>query len=113
MPSVRNQRLQLPDDTIDIPLDTPAWFLWLQTATHFSYALGRPTYYCLTFRHEKRRHSWYWYAYLKIDSKLHNVYAGQTAALTTQRLQRVAQKVVDKVIQAQSSARLKGDSMTI
>jgi LuxR family transcriptional regulator, maltose regulon positive regulatory protein len=111
-PSVRNQRLQLPDDTIAIRLDTPAWFLWLQTATHFSYALGQPTYYCLTFRHEKRRHGWYWYAYLKIEAKLHNAYAGRSEDLTTQRLHLVAQTVVDKGLRAQLAAQLKGDNMT-
>lgn len=96
-PLVRKQRLWLDQAATDIYLDTPAWFLWLQTATHFSYALGSPTYYSLTLRQEQRRHGWYWYAYLKTEAKLHNAYAGRTDALTTQRLDQVAQALLAKV----------------
>jgi len=100
-PVVRHHCLQLPNDTAHIELDGcplgAAWFLWLQTATRFSYALGRPTYYNLTFRHEKRRHGLYWYAYLKVDSKLHNAYAGRSPDLTVLRMVQLAQKLLDTV----------------
>lgn len=96
-PLVRKQRLWLDQAATDIYLDTPAWFLWLQTATHFSYALGSPTYYSLTLRQEQRRHGWYWYAYLKTEAKLHNAYAGRTATLSSSRLDHVAQALLAKV----------------
>jgi len=66
VPKVYDQQVWLAETATDIHIDTPAWFLWLQTATNFSYYLGRPTYYHLTLRKEKRRHDWYWYAYLKV-----------------------------------------------
>jgi len=104
MPRVRNHHLHLPDGTSDIQLDTPAWFRWLQSASHFSYALGRPTFCWITFRREKRRHADYWYAYLKTQTKLHNAYAGRTETLSSHHLHFVAQKVVDKVAQTRRSA---------
>ena len=101
-PVVRNQRLWLSNTVSDIQLDTLTWFLWLQTATQFSYALGQPTYYSLTLRKEKRRHQHYWYAYLKSDSKLHNAYVGRTSDLSTARLNQVAQILLDKLRHAQT-----------
>ncbi len=101
-PVIRQQLLWVAEVATDIRLDTPAWFLWLQTATHFSYALARPTNYRLTLRKEKRRHDWYWYAYLKTDSKLHNAYAGRTLTLSAARLDQVAQGLVQKVRQSQA-----------
>ena len=111
-PVVRNQLVWLSNAATNIQLDTPGWFLWLQTATSFSYPLGRPTDYRLTLRKEKRRHGWYWYAYLKTDSKLHNSYVGRSENLTTERLGQVAQKLMDKVTQAQRAASAKGGDMT-
>ena len=55
-----------------IPLDSPAWFRWLETATHFCYTSSR-THDRLTARKEKRRHTYYWYGYLRNASKLHNM----------------------------------------
>ena len=67
-----------------IPLGSARWFSWLETACLFSYhsTYGRR----MTLRKEKRRHSVYWYAYLKKERKLHNAYAGRSAALTPERL---------------------------
>jgi len=111
-PTIRHQWLRLPDATTTIQVNTPAWFLWLQTATSFSYPLGRPTFYSLTLRQEKRRHGLYWYAYLKTDSKLHNAYAGRSEALSTARLDQVAQKLLDKVQHAHRLASQKGAEQT-
>jgi hypothetical protein len=110
VPKVYNQQVWVAETATDIYMDTPEWFLWLQTAANFSYYLGRPTYYHLTLRKEKRRHDWYWYAYLKNEAKLHNAYAGRTPDLSTARLTLVAQKLADKVTQAQRAARLRGDT---
>ena len=101
-PVVRQQLLWVAEVATDIRLDTPAWFLWLQTAAHFSYALARPTNYRLTLRKEKRRHDWYWYAYLKSEAKLHNAYAGRSHTLSAARLNQVAQSLVQKVRQSQA-----------
>ena len=103
-PVVRKQLLWVAEVATDIQVDTPAWFLWLQTATHFSYVLGRPTDYRLTLRKEKRRHDWYWYAYLKTGSKLHNAYAGRNHTLSAARLDQVAQSLLQKVRQSEAKA---------
>lgn len=95
-PVIHKQLLWLSGSPTDIQIDTPAWFRWLQTATSFSYPLGRPTYYSLTLRQEKRRRGLYWYAYLKIDSKLHNGYVGASATLTAEKLDTVAKQLLDK-----------------
>jgi hypothetical protein len=98
-PIVHNQLLLLPGDTATTPrrirLGTAAWWAWLETATAFSY---RPlhSHYALTVRKEKRRHGCYWYAYLKVDSKLHNAYLGRSQALTPERLNQVLQTLLEK-----------------
>ena len=99
-PVVRRQRRWVDNAATAIQLDTPAWFQWLQTATSFSYPVGAPTFYRLTVRKEQRRRDWYWYAYLKDDSKLHNAYAGRTHTLSAARLDQVAQTLLQKVRQS-------------
>ncbi len=103
-PVVRRQWLWVANGATEIHIDTPAWFHWLQTATSFSYPLGAPTFYALTMRQEKRRCNWYWYAYLKIDSKLHNAYAGRTLTLSAARLDQVAQSLLYKARHSEDTA---------
>lgn len=95
-PVVRNHMLLLDDPPQRIALDSPAWWTWLETAEAFSYLPPR-SLYALTLRKEKRRHRWYWYAYLKNDSKLHNAYVGRSADLTAARLQQVMQTLLEKI----------------
>jgi hypothetical protein len=83
-----------------ISLDSPRWFAWLETATTFCYSNSDPLYR-LTLRKEQRRHGWYWYAYLKVDAKLHNTYLGKSAALTLTRLEAASARLVQKVRQQQ------------
>jgi len=110
-PIVRNGQVWLAQVANDIRVDSPAWFLWLHTTTSFSYALGRPTFYSLTLHKEKRRHDWYWYAYLKSGNKLHNAYAG-TDTLSAARLGHVAHRLLQKVRQhdALTAEKKEGDA---
>ncbi len=110
-PIVRNGRVWLARRETTIQIDTPAWFRWLQTVTSFSYALGAPTYYSPTLRKEKRRHDWYWYAYLKSDRKLHNAYVGRTEVVSAARLDHIAQHLLQNVRQQHTIAheKKKGD----
>lgn len=87
-PLVLHHALHLPG-TSPIAVESPAWFAWLATASCFSYKPAS-SIYRLTVRKEKRRNTFYWYAYLKVDSKLHNAYVGPSPALTRQRLDAVA-----------------------
>lgn len=85
-----------------IVLDSPQWQAWLEEATCFSYA-SHATGYRFTARKERRRQRWYWYAYLKHDTKLHNAYLGPAQSLTIVRLDRVGQALARKVARLSSS----------
>ena len=91
----RNETLYLPDEP-PIGVGTPAWFLWLAQAQAFCYQPPAATDR-MTVRREKRRHHFYWYAYLKNDSKLHNAYVGKTSSLTVDRLHEVFDQLLVKV----------------
>jgi hypothetical protein len=100
-PIVRHNTLRLPA-TSPIAVGSRAWFAWLATASSFCY-MHDPSTYRLTLRKEKRRNTFYWYAYLKVDSKLHNAYVGSSPALTAQRLEAVAIKLVRQLYATPSS----------
>lgn len=59
--------------------------------------------YRLTLRKEKRRNSWYWFAYLKVDTKLHNAYLGRSEALTEPVLSCPRQHWLAKVRRARAT----------
>ena len=85
MPWVRQGQILLASGK-RIVLDTPAWFAWLNQVSSFCYSGSDPSWR-LTVRREKRRQSFYWYAYSKIDRKLHNIYLGKQDALTQAHLE--------------------------
>jgi predicted ATPase/DNA-binding CsgD family transcriptional regulator len=68
------------------PVDSPAWFAWLETAVAFSFSDPAGSF---TARHEsvgQGRGSRYWKAYRRRDGKLRRVYLGRSADLTLERL---------------------------
>ena len=85
MPWVRQGQVVLPTAQ-RIVLDTPAWFAWLNQISAFCYSGSHP-WLRLTVRREKRRQQFYWYAYSKVDGKLHNIYLGKQNTLTQARLE--------------------------
>ena len=85
MPWVRQGQVVLTTGQ-RIVLDTPAWFAWLNQISSFCYSGSHP-WLRLTVRREKRRQQFYWYAYSKIDGKLHNIYLGKQHHLTQARLE--------------------------
>lgn len=91
MPWVRQGQLTLATGE-RIRLDTPAWFAWLKEGTSFCYS-SPYTWIRLTVRREKRRQHFYWYAYSKIDGKLHNSYLGKADRLTQSRLEQACQQI--------------------
>lgn len=94
MPVLRDGWLHLVDHS-SIEIDTKAWFSWLIQANRFCY-WPTTSSFRLTVRKEKRRHAYYWYAYLKNARKLHNAYVGRTEAVTSERLQQVFAHLVHK-----------------
>ena len=89
-PLVLNGYLRL---STPIAVGSRTWFAWLATTSCFCYT-PVTSIYRLTVRKEKRRNTFYWYAYLKVDRKLHNAYVGPSTALTLQRLEAVTAKLL-------------------
>lgn len=85
----------LTTSTATISLDSAAWFDWLVSAEYFCY-WGDDCRRRLTIRKEQRRNSFYWYAYLKKNCKLHNAYLGTSARLSHAFLEQVASQLVQK-----------------
>ncbi len=95
-PTVQGETLVYRQDGQDLllPVDTAAWFAWLETASTFSFVseTGR-----FTARREQAGHKrggWYWKAYRKRHGKLSSRYLGKSETLTLARLQTVAQTMV-------------------
>ena len=98
IPVVRGLLLLDPDGAASsIPLDSPAWFAWLEapTTTRFSYALfNRARGYIdgfMTARKERRqRGGAYWSVYRRHGRQLRKIYVGPSSALTQARLDHIA-----------------------
>src|SRR5690242_543320 len=81
--------LMLPErDASPIPLDTPAWFAWLEHATTFAFRSSSGHF---TARKERQaRGGGYWKAYRTSHGTLHRVYLGKAPDLTLDRLNQTA-----------------------
>jgi hypothetical protein len=101
-PVVRDHHLW-QQATAPLAVGTAAWFRWLDQADHFCYMSSHSSYR-LTLRKEKRRNGWYWYAYLKVDRKLHNAYLGRSQALTEEKLAWALQHLLTKVHNTKQTA---------
>ncbi|GAC1430830.1 MAG: hypothetical protein NVSMB62_28080 [Acidobacteriaceae bacterium] len=82
---------------IDIPLDSEAWFTWLEepTTTSFSYPLvdtGRGYIVgFMTVRKERRqRGQGYWTVFRRSAGRLRKVYVGRSQVVTDTRLRMIA-----------------------
>jgi LuxR family maltose regulon positive regulatory protein len=127
-PTVQGETLVYRQDGQDLllPVDTVAWFAWLETASTFSFVseTGR-----FTARREQAGHKrggWYWKAYRKQHGKLSSRYLGKSETVTLARLQTVAQALADALVEtapdtdadaavlpAQAAAqRLRSDALT-
>ncbi len=95
MPVLRDGALRLIDGS-SIAVDTNAWFVWLAQANRFCCWPTTSTFR-LTVRKEKRRRTYYWYAYLKNGRKLHNAYVGRSEAVTEERLRQILAHLLHKV----------------
>jgi hypothetical protein len=99
-PKVQRNQLYLYDgDNPVCVVGSPAWFDWLATATTFRYYSQQrliishgagPLLAPISLRKEKRRRGALWYAYRRRHDCLHKRYAGQSAALTGNKLDDIA-----------------------
>jgi len=100
-PWVRHGALALSQGK-SILLDTTEWFAWLEQGTSFCYSGAHPLIR-LTVRREKRRQQFYWYAYCKWESKLHNIYLGKSQQLTQERLDHACLTIEQRIHKSQAS----------
>lgn len=99
-PKIRNQQLFCyPDPKPVCAVDSPTWFIWLETATTFRYFSGQrcnvydgygPLFAPVSFRKERRRRGWLWYAYRRVYGVLHKRYVGRSEGLTMAKLEETA-----------------------
>ncbi len=82
----------LNQTVIDLELESPAWFVWVDQVSSFAFH-GRMGFY--TARQErKERGGGYWYAYVREQGKVTKRYLGRSADLTLTRLEQTAQLLV-------------------
>jgi LuxR family maltose regulon positive regulatory protein len=67
-----------------------AWFVWLHSATSFTFESVEGTFVARRERAGSGRGGWYWRAYQRRDGSLRRAYLGRGAELTLERLQAVA-----------------------
>src|SRR5918998_598292 len=90
-------RLQ-PPGALDIALDSPSWFAWLDDPATRSFSF-RGAAGTLTARKERRGSAGegYWTAYRKRDGKLRKTYLGKAEKVTQHRLDQAAQFLAESV----------------
>ena len=92
-PKVMSRYLYTDDIlTTGTPVGSPAWFVWLETASTFYYE-GHPgsfTAHC----ERRQRGGRYWIAYSRRQGVLRRTYLGTSPHLTPERLQAVAASFV-------------------
>ncbi len=80
-------------------VDSPEWFVWLETAASFRYFSGQrrdvyngngPLFTPVSLRKERRRRGWLWYGYRRVYGVLHKRYVGRSVDLTMVRLEKTA-----------------------
>lgn len=76
-----------------VPLDTSAWFAWLElhSTFYFDSSLGSFTARC-----EQRADAFFWYAFRRYHQRLYKAYLGRSSTLTSKQLLSVAQHLTDK-----------------
>lgn len=69
-----------------IQVGSELWFEWLATATKFSFKYQNGSFMAQC---EQRRNNVYWYAYKRLNGKLHKAYLGKTEEVTLEKLQQI------------------------
>src|ERR687885_1393668 len=88
LPVVTDGHLDLPSpaDAVQIAIDSPAWFAWLELPDTRSFTFQDASGHFTARKERRQRGPAYWIAYRKAAGKLRNVYLGKSAQLTWERL---------------------------
>src|SRR5205814_2800723 len=91
-PSVTGNTLRYQEQGHEqiVPLGTPAWYAWLQSAQAFTFRASSGQFTARKEQAGNGRGGWYWKAYCRREGKLCSAYLGKSERLSLQRLQEVA-----------------------
>ncbi|HTK07049.1 MAG TPA: tetratricopeptide repeat protein [Ktedonobacteraceae bacterium] len=91
-PTVHTNKLSYREhgDELEIAVGTPAWYVWLETATSFAFHDSSGSFTARRERSTNKRGGWYWKAYSRRGGKLRHAYLGKSETLTPERLQAIA-----------------------
>src|SRR5947209_5005452 len=91
-PSVTGNSLRYQEQGHEqtVPVGTPAWYAWLQTARAFTFRTSSGQFTARRERAGNGRGDWYWKAYCRRAGKLCSAYLGKSERLSLERLQAVA-----------------------
>src|SRR6059058_3427761 len=100
-PTVQGETLVYRQDGQEqvLPVDTAAWFAWLETASTFSFVSETGSFTARREQAGHKRGGWYWKAYRKQHGKLSSRYLGKSETITLTRLQTVAQALADALVE--------------
>jgi HAMP domain-containing protein len=90
IPSVADGVLSEGETSILIDVDTQRWQQWLEGVQSFRYVPSKEAPYTARKEKSKKADGDYWYAYRKVQGKLHKRYIGRSSDLTLDRLEEVA-----------------------
>src|SRR5215472_9212056 len=82
-----------------LPVGTPAWYAWLETASSFAFTSEAGTFTARKERAGNQRGGWYWKAYRTQHGKLSSLYLGKAETVTLARLQAVAQTLAAALVE--------------
>src|SRR5437870_8578123 len=100
-PLVRGDRLIYQQDEHEqvLAVETPAWFVWLATASTFAFTSDNGTFTARKERAGNQRGGWYWKAFRTQQGKLSSLYLGKSETLSLERLNTVAQALAHAPIE--------------
>jgi predicted ATPase/DNA-binding CsgD family transcriptional regulator len=96
-PYIENQILTYHKDQQlqRLMIGTSAWYLWLQTATTFTYISDQGSFTARREQSGNKRGGWYWRAYHQHAGRRRRVYLGRSEELTPERLRAVATQLAE------------------
>lgn len=102
-PLIKNGTLQAANLPAPIPLDSEAWFKWLEDEDHHSFHFDDGAGGFTARKEKRQRGQWYWVAYRQAHNHLHKVYLGKSETLTTAHLHEAAEALAAAVDREEST----------
>lgn len=89
-----------------IVVGSPEWYDWLNHESNRSFSLRTPAG-AVTLRREKKRNSYYWYAYRHLQGHTHKRYVGKSSDLSLTHLQQAVEALLQSEEQRVCSLRIR------